>query len=289
MNILPLVSAFILIFAIGTYTFIHNARAAIQEKDHYASAFFIDRKLGCKIQNRLYKNAPGENIHPIDKKASKSEKPAEFHSPRDKFIRLNESKLNLSSLLEKPDPQLETVARELIEFLYATTSLQKEVAKVNVIKILIETAKKHRSLHTLEDLLSKIPKEHYPLFYKLTKGTHAYELYTSKGYPPLSDFLILVAQTQTKPINFSLASRPLLEALFTKRLSSLAINEEKHTWEKDHKHTPLKKEELTAFLVNHGKTMTEYENLIFFNTTKTEEPQWLVLDKETKVQIKVSK
>ena len=71
MNVLPLVSAFLILFAIASYTFLHSVKATIQENFHYKGALAVERTFASKVQENLYKNQKGDKE---EKKESASEK-----------------------------------------------------------------------------------------------------------------------------------------------------------------------------------------------------------------------
>ena len=75
MNILPFVFAFIILFAIGSYTFVHSLKATMQQQFHYKSALAVDRTYASTIQGEIYEKQKG-------KTASKEEKEKENYVHR---------------------------------------------------------------------------------------------------------------------------------------------------------------------------------------------------------------
>ena len=288
MNVLPLVSAFILLFAIGSYTLIHQVRAALQEKEHFSASMNLHRKVVSKMQGKKYKEHKGQNLHP-PKLAVQVKTDSTFLSPRDRINPITERKLNISKLKTESNPKLEKVACDLIFNIYRMSPVYQQNMEEEVVSTLIQMIKANPSINTFEELLPKIPPEKYPLFYKLIKGTQTYELHTNRGIPPLEEFITLETTKQAKPIDFCYASRALLEVVFDETLAPQIINQEKHKWELEHKHIPLTKQELEVFLLGCRKNFSDYDHLFYFSTTQSKLSKNVIQDNKTKVRIKIKK
>lgn len=276
MNVLPLVSAFILIFAICSYTFFHNVCAAVQERSHYIGSHRIVRKFANHLQTKLYIKLPGENLHGSERKKSPS---STFISPRDRFNLAEEAKFNITPLfIDRDKNRKEAIFLELIKSLYEFTSIYTPGLENE----LLEALKNNPKIESFNELLT-----YNPSFYKMIKGTNNYKLSSFKGYPALGDFLTIEKNPRAKMINFSCAARPVLEALFGKVFAPKIINEEKHKWEIKHKHSPLTKQELNAFLLTKNKNFTEYWQFIHFRNKKKARSNEVFQDAKTKIQIKI--
>lgn len=290
MNILPLVSAFLIIFAICSYSFVHNLRTIVEEKVHYSGSFRIQRKFSQSLARHTYTKHKGKNFHSKQTSATPvKEEEASYHSPRDWQRKKPQSKLNIRSLLQpQSNPRLEKIALFLLQDLYYFAPFYKPGLENEILHTLLETLKENENLSKLEMLASKVPEEHFSLFYKLVKGTQSYKLHTTEGYPALGDFITLDKTQETQPpVHFCHASRPLLDAIFGHTLAPLIINEEKHKWEPKHKHLPLTKQELQAFLVNRRLNPSDYEPLFSFSQQSSPPPLEIVYDQESKLQIKI--
>ncbi len=288
MNVLPLVSTFILLFAVASYTFVHNMRATVQEQFHYHSAQAIEEKFANSIQSKVYTAQKGKNLHKKPTSPSGIDKNTRFTSPRDKFRLYPERTLNIRTLAnEGGDPQVEEIALSLIRNLYQTTLLYTPHLENEILETIIQTLKEYPSLTNFESLLSRLPEEKLPLFYKLTKGTHSYQLKTDKGYPALGDFLSIHPSSHKKPIYFSHAPRPLLDAVFGQLFASQIILEERRKWELEHKHDPLNQQELEAFFLKNRKNLTEFVPLLNFKKSKSKSKETVETD-DAKLRIRIN-
>lgn len=288
MNILPLVSAFILLFAIGSYTFIHQFRAAVQEKNSYEGSMRLARSYESRLQRKYYNNQSGEPRFPKKKReGSQPSKKTQYNSPRDSKNPSPESKLFIASLATEENPFLEEVAIDLINRLYFAT-----LVKVNgqtLLNEIVTALKEDSSIDSMEKLLAHFSKEKASYLYKIVKGTNAYEFSTANGIPPLGDFISLEKKTTKAAIHFSSASRPVLLALFGDVLAPQIIQEEKLKWEPEHKHAPLNKGELEALLLKHRKSPSDFEKLINFTTKKAASTSCLLSDNDSKLRLKFTK
>lgn len=290
MNVLPLVSAFLILFAIASYTFLHSVKATIQENFHYKGALAVERTFASTVQENLYKNQKGDKE---EKKESDSEKDEEvtFTSHRDSLKFPNSSKLNIRPLFtEEGNKQLEKVALTLLNGLYQNTSIYTKNMEQEVLDVIIHTAKNNPNVQTLEELLTKIPDNKTPFFYKLIKGTQVYHLNTDKGYPPLGDYISLDGKSnKRKSINFYRASRPVLSAVFGEKMTELIIAEEKKKWEVDHKKKFLTKEQLQTFLTEKcKKNLSDFEALLYFDSSSQKRTQEVVKSEDSALQIRIN-
>lgn len=280
MNILPFVSGFILLFAIGSYTFVHQFRAMNWEKKSYFGALQVERDYANRPARALYHSYKGEELHKKEKTASPKEE--KFLSPRDTTNPCPEAKLCLQPLIAKEDPTVRSMAISLVKVLY---EIPKKVDAEQVVDIVVKVARKNPKVEDFPQLLCCLEPEEAALLYPLIKGTHQYKLRTKEGYPPLGDFFLL--KGRKKSVNFSYATRPLLIALFGERIGAQVIAKEKEKWEEEEKNRPLKKEELAQFLLEQGKNLTDFEPLIQFGTAKTKTSKVVLKDNATSIQLKL--
>lgn len=290
MNVLPFVSAFLLIFAICSYSFVHNVRSAVEEWIHFRASHRISRKFFAKCADEIYKTHRGKDLHP-SRKSSQPVETAVYHSPRDAFNKKSQTKINLRPLIaEGNHKKLEAIICSLLEKLYFFAFPEMKELEKEILKILVKALKEHPECTRFDQLLPYLPKENYSFFYKLIRGTQNYKIYTTIGYPPIGDFISLEKmQPSEPPIHFCHASRPILEATFGMNIAPLIINEEKHKWEKDHKHHPMKKQDLEALLLSHRLNPADYESLFSFTYEKNPSSFDIIHDLEAKIQIKLEK
>lgn len=286
MNILPLVSAFILLFALGSYTLVHEYHAAMQEKFHYTAALRIQRRWAKCIQAEEFRKLPGKNEETKEKKESEK-KGGEYKSPRDRLNPIPESKLNIAALFtQEKDPLLEQITLNLLHRLYELAPFYHPHMEREILDLILATVKENPSIRSCTDLA-----KYHPLFYKLAKGTHKVTLFTDQGYPALGDYISLEENENKKAVQFPYASRAVLLAFFGKEEGMVhqLCEVEKGKWEVDHKHHPLTKAELEAFLLQRRKNLSDYEKLLSFSTQKQAPSQYLIQDQPSKIQLKIQK
>lgn len=284
MNILPLVTAFILLFALGSYTLVHQFRAAVLERLHFNASMKIQNTLSNSVQESEYDSYKGVSRNSKEHHPKKEEKPQVYYSPRKRFNPYKESKLNLRSI--SSDPKAEKVALALFQNLYEYWTPYNEKLGKQLFDQMGKILKEHPKIETFEELLPYITIEQERI-YKLIKGTHKYTLGTTEGYPALGTFFTLDSK-MGKPINFSLASKPLLVALFKESIAHQICEAEREKWEPEHKHTPLSQSELEQILLKNRINYADFQDLFSFKYAKQLD-NFVIMDKETKIQIKFIK
>lgn len=298
MNILPLVSAFIILFAVGSYAFFHSMRAAAEEKFHYSHSLMIDRLYASQIQAGVYKSQKGKREKKEKKEEEENDDDDEsekddskvFISKRDNGSTKNGCKLNIKTLAAaQSNPLLEKTALALLKDIYEKTVLYKPGLEREILDILTAALKLSPSAASFEELLSKVPDSSIPLFYKLMKGTQQCKLHMKAGYPALGDYLTLERTKEPKPVNFTSASRPVLTAVFGEKITEQIIIQEKQKWEVDHKQISLTKNELEPFLMNKfQKNISDYEPLLCFNKEADKSPQEIVKELDGDFQLRIN-
>jgi len=284
MNILPLVSAFILLFAMGSYALIHQVRGRVEENVHYKGSMRIQDDLANQWEKEAFRAIEGKLVKEKKEEGKSGDnKEKTYESWRDKENLFPESRLNLTSLVSEESPQLRQIALNLLRRLYQFTSLYQEMQEEELLEQILSTLKERPSVETFADLLHDRPD-----LYKFVKGTHKYHLSTSEGYPPLGDFFSLDLKEREAPIHFTFASRPVLLALFDDdRLVGEIWAKEKEKWEEKEKQSPLTKAELEAFLTQRGMSPAEYFPLLYFNTSRKKGEGHLFKDDKSRIQVKI--
>lgn len=289
MNILPMVTALALLFALCSYTLMHQYIAVKFESQKVRGAHRIERVFLSEIDRGRYRS---HSAKPSNKKKEEQSdeqiKEMTYHSPRMLFNKKPLTKLNLAPLLttsENVEQQmLKKAAATLIKNLYQHTPLYEEELEKEVVQILVNVLKEHPEIESLSEAYSHIEKRR-PLFYKLFRGTQSYQVSSNVGYPSLTDFFIL--EKKRAAIQFAHASSPVLEAVFGMPITAAILREEEARWHEDHRHHPLKKTELSDLLIQERKNPSDYEPLLNFSTSQVKGDQFIFQDKLSKVQKKL--
>lgn len=287
MNVLPLVCAFILLFSLGSYALVHQFRAVVHEKSVFTGSMRIQRKFASCLQEDIFNEIEEVKQETKTDSSPKNKKDIEYKSRRDRLNPFPESKLNISGFFKEEQlPGLREIAENLLKRIYERTSLWYPNMEREILDLIIQSAKDNPTVTTFEEL-----SKHEPRLYKWVKGTQAYELFTSQGYPSLSDYMSLDPKERKKPIHFTFASRALLLALFGENdlLAQQITHEERLKWEVDHIQRALTKSELEAFLLKHRKNLSDYEHLLYFSTSRRSGPQVVICDEKSNVQLKIRK
>lgn len=284
-----MVTAFALLFALCSYTLLHQSIAVQFESIKVRGAHRIERVLLTELDRARY------HRHPVKTSKKQKEEPTDkeitemkYNSPRMAFNKKPLTKLNLAPLLtveETPDQKLlQIAATTLIKNLYQHTTVYEEEMEKEVFALLLKTLKEHPEIESLQQAYAHL-EERRELFYKLFRGTQNYQLSSNVGLPPLTDFFIL--EKKRAAMQFAHASRPVLEAILGLPLTAAILQEEEARWHEDHKEHPLTKEELSDLLLKERKNPTDYEPLLNFSTSHTKSDQFIFQDKLSKVQKKL--
>lgn len=267
MNLLPLVTTFILLFSIATYSFFHHTQNSLAIKKETSIAFMEQEKRNNAIQKSLYKKQKGKILEL--KESSSPKKSKKFKSTRDEFPPTPKQKLSLRPLLTKNPPErLQTIALNLLKNLYQKAPFYHPGWEKQVLEKIMATLKEHPKIDSFEELYAHLPQEELPLFYKLLKGTHHYTLYENKGYPPLPYYLRLDKKNGGKALHVRTAVRPVLEAAFGFPFTLALLQEEKIKQETSEKKESLTKDELEALFLKHRISLIEIQSFIDLSGSK---------------------
>lgn len=272
MNILPFVMAFLLILSFSAYTLLKDFTATQLENRGYIGYFASERAARSGSASRLYRSA---------KKAAGTEEIVEPKAKEEKKFRnlrrtntvpLDDAKLNLAPLIASDSPLLYEVAAALIRNLYQNRPVWKEKkVKEGTEYLLLDALLKQGKKQPKEaSLIALFPKEETlaDLFYLLLKGTQSYELTSTKGIPPFSDFFLIDHSPHQKPIHFCYAPLPLLKALFGDEIAHAIMQEEEKKGISGKKNYILSKPEFDALLGRFsGKPSALQLDLINFSAT----------------------
>ncbi len=253
MNILILVSSFLVILALGAYTLTKESTSGMQSQAHFSTFLALEKKAHNTIQRHLYRLASNKTSSTNEQK-EKKEKILISRTPKNPT---DQSKLNLAFLMDAPSPafsaRLYEIAASLLRTLYQETEIEKTALKLGVadfeyqlLDALIEKGKKEKGKKSFS-FESLVPEKNSlkELYIKMVKGTRLYDLNHHKGYPPLSDFFVLDKDAKKKnPLFFCFASPLVLKAAFGDALGQHILDHETKG--------PLTKDELQALLSDYG-------------------------------------
>lgn len=293
MNILPLVSAFILIFSIGSLALLRHCKAALLENKDCTTAFSMQREIYNKISEDRYKKfyEKQQKIKTEDKEKEKNfssyskKKDQSYPSPRNNIPPFPYAKLNIAKLCKETTHEnhtkLKEIALKLIKNIYEYTCIYSKGMEEVILETLVETAKANPSITSFEDLFLFIPQEKAELFYKVFKGTQSYTLHTSQGYPPLRDFILLNYEKKHKPIYLVHAAKPVLIAVFNENIARKILYAEEQKWEQNSHNKQsslLKKEEIESLLLQEGTNLSNLEDLVDYSRKKNTHSEKMYID-----------
>jgi hypothetical protein len=250
-NILPLVFTFLIIFSCISLTFLREVKSFSLIETSLDGYNRTQRGVSNAIARNAYRKIKAD---PAKKNASDKTKVAsgEYHSKRCLFPPVENSKLNLRSLIKqqqdcKRHPLYEPLAK-LMRLLYQKSVFEKEKSSEKLeYRLIDEMVKKARKLVELKSFAEICPDDPAlrKIYYKMLKGTNQYS--RSEGIPPLSHFLSL--SKAEKEVSLSFASPPILDALFGQEISSTILEVEREKWEQSNKYYFFSKEDLEALLL----------------------------------------
>ncbi|HSX04501.1 MAG TPA: hypothetical protein VLG76_07210 [Rhabdochlamydiaceae bacterium] len=290
MNTLPLVFAFVIMLALGSYAIFQDFASCKSEEKNYTGFMRAHRTLQTNLEKKQFAAFKGKLTRMSHNKKSKINPNAAYSNPRNKITLHPLSKLNILPLVATgPFPhsaEYYEIAAEMIRLLYQHTLVYQPNLEYKILDLLIEEGKKEENI-SFEALTSRLLKKDKSL-YKIFKGTKKYQLFTKKGYPPLSDFLSAEINKSKKPINFHYATTPILLALFGDKVTAVIEKTEKEKWEKDHKQHTLTAQELEAILVKEQSTGKPPKVEFFVDfTQKTEaNPHVTIIDPASGIVLK---
>jgi hypothetical protein len=303
MNILLLVSSFLLIFAMISASVLKNALFLEREKKSSYGYMHATAMLQNKYEMYKYKayhDTAKKKEQASDKASNEIRKPqATFLSHRKEKKPPLAGKLNLAPLLENPKEcrsslLYEATARLLYNLYHHTCfwaqSNQKGL-EYALLDAILQTSVHVEDLHSLSQLFPEETKMQ-PIFYKMLKGTGDYNLKLAHGYPPLSDFLVIDFQ-EKKAVHFCYASCPVLQAIFPGEIVSQILSIEKKKWEKDYKRHTVTKEELQAILMANsselkGKSFQDFDAFLNFSKKKIKLETLSYKDADSSVSVSLS-
>ncbi|MBI3236706.1 MAG: hypothetical protein HYZ48_03265 [Chlamydiales bacterium] len=257
MNILPLVIGCIVIFSYLGFLFLKEGQVVSIIQRSVSASFEIEKGLQNKMVSRQFSQ------HSTKKKSSTKGGKRKYDSIRSILPPIEESKLDIGVLLDGtlPDVQSHCIYAIALNLLCDLYGGEKALRK----RILDEMIRKGKLLGKERELFDLFPEDRSlkEVYYKMLKGTNQYEVEEKKqGLPPLSDFFKIGAGSQSSPIHFCFASKPLLRAAVGKDLAEKIIEQEKKRSAEEERRYFFSKEDLQAMLMQdpqHAKLCSELE------------------------------
>ncbi len=254
MNILPFVTILILVIALSISSFFGGFKESSFAKigsTGLINAYRLARN--SSEETRLLNYA--ETLHkPSPNKPDKKPSPPKVRKNREKSFRENitdNSKFNLTPLLQEDDPFLEEVFANYLLEIYQNTDLaseykyDKKILHKLLAKEIIQSIKKLPSKATLEfEKIVLSNKSLHDIWYKMLKGSPS-----KGGWPPIGHFIVLIETKDPIVICATKASIPLLKAFFGKTITEAILTKEK---EEERKREPLIKTEIISLLDEHA-------------------------------------
>ena len=266
MNILFLVSSFLLIFVFLNATILKNSTYFHSEKIDFCNYITTKRNLESRLEQYKYNQYKGKlpnstsspKKQKIQKKILIKDDKPNIPGASHRFNKNPHTlaKWNLAPLIltEKPSPYLQAATLVLLKDLYGHTTFWREAEKKNpkFENALIASFKEKKdSLENLSDLFPKDPALQ-GLFYKMLKGSSSYSVSKKEGYPPLEDFVSLDSK-KSETIELSFACHSVLKALLGEEFTSAILELEKEkTKEKTQGYHTISEEEFRALIPTLG-------------------------------------
>ncbi len=245
MNILPLVIAFLTIFACITVSFLREAKSFSLIETTIHGYNRTDRAVSNAIVRKSYRKIKVET-NPKKETEPKKVLKQNYHSMREFYPPLESSKFHLGPLLKaegdlKQHPLYEPLA-QLFRLLYGKCLFKNqdksEKLEYHLIEEIVKNAKKMPNSENLAELYPEDPHLQ-KIYYKMLKGTNNYT--QDVGIPPLEHFVSL--EKSEKAVVLGFASPLLLEALFGKEVASEILNLERKKWSESNNYYYFSKED----------------------------------------------
>lgn len=291
MNILPLVVAFLLVFALTATTFMKEIQTIFLLEKTVEGFHRTERIVHNNIVRKSYANISGDSLTPNEHSSSpKTEKT--YLSKRKACPPSDSSKFNLRPLIEYPKelkshPLYEPLAT-FLRLLYRENVFKKFKIKeieYRLIHAWVEKAQKQPEIKEIAELYPEDPHL-AKVFYKMLKGTNQYG--SEGGIPPLKHFICFREEKTAAYLSF--ASHYLLEALFGKEAAELILQEEYKGWLKSNKYTFFSKEEMQKMVLSHPKLASIFPSLEpYLNYSKRPMPRNQIGGRDKKTGIGIEK
>ncbi len=288
MNILPLVSAFLLILSIGSAMLFKERVTTLSEERSIRGYRKAVREAFNKVEQTHFEVKRAEPKEATEEKPVKEKVEKEkriLSSSRDLLTYPEKSKLNISPLFQEPKTEaykeLYEMAARLIFILYQEAPFFKKSALPNlqyqILDAMIAKGFEKKEIATLSDLFPEDPLKK-ALFYKMIKGTQ-------KSYPALGSYITLQKSNKSPLIYFHSATLPVLAAFFGEKTAQQILDKEASVSEKENKTRTLNKAELQTLAME--KKFSYPESLVSFSKKREIRETIHAQDSETGIQKKL--
>ncbi|MCI0381668.1 MAG: hypothetical protein L0207_01255 [Chlamydiae bacterium] len=289
MNLLPFVSAFLLILSLLSYRCFNNLVETISEERSFLGKVSTYIDIDSKISKKKFAGMKNEKTEKSSAKKSKSKsKAGAYLSHRENENPHPLSKLNIAPLFRDTYEKKEMIFRialEGIRILYEKTPIYREGMNEKILSWMVEVGKGDATIQSIDEFVQKIPdnmKWLYPFF----KGTNSYVI-GKKGVPPLSDFFAIDQRKNIKSIHLFYTSKPILQAFLGKNLTEEIEKKEREKWELNHSHRPITKGELESILLKERRiSFSDVESITYFSKKPEKNPQLVDVHPKTGLRTK---
>jgi hypothetical protein len=218
-NILPIVFTLLLILGLVHRSLMYD-HAGISIENRSIHGYFLSmQKARNKWQSKQFKSADRTAVKTDHQKSEKekAEKKQSREKKEKEQLLTDATKFNLQPVLNSQQPLFYNHALELLRYLYEKAPFYQPGLERKILDQMIQ-----QEISRFRDLVLDADTEWR--YYKMVKGTHTYQAGTGCGYPPLSDFFCINSH-QSKPINLSHVSRPIVTLLFGPETADLFAQE----------------------------------------------------------------
>jgi len=257
MNILFLVSSFLIIFLFFSSTLLKQTGFYSSEQKNFCSYMEASGKIHNKLERYKYKSYEKklQNAAKSEKKkAVPVRRVKEYLSPRFSNNLPLAGKWNLLPLIigNQSSGYLESATADFLENIYGHTNFWKEgqISLPSLKEDLVAFFKRKKMDKNPPERLSDLfPSD--PLlqnvFYKMLKGSGAYSLAKKEGYPPLEDVFRLDSESK-ETLSLPYGSYPGILAFFGKDIAEKIVKAEMEKWEEKGGYYSVTKSELTDLM-----------------------------------------
>ena len=293
MNLLPFV--LIIVVILSLFSLSQFERSIVQKKETqiYLAYFKGLRETRNRKATLGYKKSlPKKKRAPT---LSKTPSTKESDHPYFRIARIgwDQGKLNLSSLISTPyrHPILKKVFAHYVRELYGHASFfpKRESFPEELLDALVESYKRVDLSTPFYHLNLRNGRLH-PIFYKMVRGTHTYDLEKKIGYPPLGEMLTF-EKSERPPMNFHYANPSFLSAVLGRAIQKELIELEKTKLEtaRSHSRSPLKKSEFIALLTEQMvEDKKKVVSLFDFSYRSSRSHPEKYQDPDTQITVKIS-
>ncbi|MEC8306691.1 MAG: hypothetical protein VXZ72_02395, partial [Chlamydiota bacterium] len=219
MNLLP--TLFILLMVMGITTMRTFSALPTSDYELTLASFQLANTIRNERMEKLYKQQTRKYPNHREEPPKESSKKKTVYSYFREAPQCPQGgRIRISCLIEGDCPFLQSILNRYFDRLYGHLPGYQE----NLAHAIIDSLKEAPSDTTLYELT--LPPSLSPLYYRILRGTHHYDINNRVGIPPLEEILSLT-KTHSPPIAFPAAPLPLLEALFSPDCTKNIVTKER--------------------------------------------------------------